>query len=232
MLSPSRNLPSMRSSGIPNWPQKSLRKPRETVVNRRPRERLSITENCSAERIGCVKRPDERERSEGDAIGLAREHRQQLLGPGIATLGRPVPVRHDHGMESGPLGQKAFLDHGVHRVGDRIATARLVVGVDHIADAHGGSGALPYQPFGLSFRDTVEDRWLAPGASIETSEEFTCRARVSKRRRRILRRDGARSASCSTARPHAPRARRRCRSRPASSHTASSPPKPSSRPVG
>jgi hypothetical protein len=68
-----------------------------------------------------------------------------------------VAVGDGDGVKSGALGQKAFLDHRVHRVGDRIPIARRVVGVDHIADPHGRSGALPYQPFGLSFRET-DDR--------------------------------------------------------------------------
>ncbi len=87
-------------------------------------------------------RSDERERAERDAVGLAREHREQLLGPRIAAFGGAVAVRHDHGVEAGPLGLQALLDHRVHRVGDRVAFARGVIRVDQIADPHGCSGGL------------------------------------------------------------------------------------------
>ena len=75
--------------GIPNWPQNCGRKPRETVVTSRPRDRLSITANCSAAFIGCTSVSTNVNVPSITRDGLARQQRQQLLGAGNAHAGAP-----------------------------------------------------------------------------------------------------------------------------------------------
>ena len=91
----------MRSSGTPNWPQNAGRKPRETVVKRRPRERLSITANCSAAFIGCTSVPTKvnvpiatrsvsRASSVRSCSGPGKRHSSARWRSGTATEWKPA----------------------------------------------------------------------------------------------------------------------------------------------
>ena len=126
---------------MPYWPQNIGRKPRETVVTSRPRERLSITANCSAACIGCTSVATNVNVAEHHAVGLAREQREQLLGAGKRGRGHRVAVRRVHGVKARALGEDALLDHRVEAVGDLGGRQRPAVGarevrVDEVADAH------------------------------------------------------------------------------------------------